>query len=363
MELITDRTAADVERAKFLNQKVYDAWLSMAPAAADAGVVIDPVEIAEVALSEEELAEWMAGLKGAYNYTDLNRIGQAIRTVSNLLIAMPEEIEQYRKGKEVYYREDFIVPYNPDEISVSPKVDWSMADPVTPGNTSAILDNISIIRRSFPAGCPAVPSSMARFNFESANNIEKIIQTVYSSAETFRQDTKEKINIASTEKTIWDKYTYTTWERTYHYANISAFSVVFDGQTDETSITGWENYTTEWVDVDGERVCRYVPSGRMKTIYATGNSSGIVYTFPSDYAVERHSLFLINGVPNRRTEASRIETVKVTETEYEPDVLIGTTQTSGYSYPDGAVTPLIISTYMDEVDKLVAGEYYYIRRR
>ena len=74
MELITDRTQADVNRAKELNKKVYDAFASMVAAAVDADTLIEPMAVIEATLTEAEFAEWKAGSKGAYNYTDLNRV-------------------------------------------------------------------------------------------------------------------------------------------------------------------------------------------------------------------------------------------------------------------------------------------------
>ena len=53
-ELITDRTQADVNRVRELALK---GWAN---------------------LTEGEKAEWNAGMKGAYNATDLNRVTQAM---------------------------------------------------------------------------------------------------------------------------------------------------------------------------------------------------------------------------------------------------------------------------------------------
>lgn len=62
--LITDRTAADVARVHELAVKGY------------AGMTA-----AELA----ELAEWLAGMKGAYNAVDLNRVGTALNYLRDRL--------------------------------------------------------------------------------------------------------------------------------------------------------------------------------------------------------------------------------------------------------------------------------------
>ena len=62
MEWIYDRTQADVDRVSLLNQKY-----------------------ATGAISEEEKKEWDAGMKGALNAADLNRIEGNIREIAGVL--------------------------------------------------------------------------------------------------------------------------------------------------------------------------------------------------------------------------------------------------------------------------------------
>ena len=59
MNLIYDRTAADVERALALAKK------------AEAGT-----------LTDAEKTEWLAGMKGCYNATDMNRVSSAVQTLA-----------------------------------------------------------------------------------------------------------------------------------------------------------------------------------------------------------------------------------------------------------------------------------------
>lgn len=343
MELITDRTQADVTRAQELNKKIHTAWDSM---------------------DASELAEWKAGLKGAYNYTDLNRVGQAVQEIADALIAMPTELEEYRKDKEVYYNEKYIVPYDPQKVSVSPKTNWLMTDAVTAPVMAAYLKDISNLRNIFPDGCPAVPGNMAQFTFSKANDIEKILQTVYNSAMAVKNGILSEMDKAALAGTDWDKYTYTEEEVYMPHATMSNFETVFNGETDETSITGWSNYTTEWVDLpDGRRECHYIPRGVEKTIYATGQSSTHVYTFPSPYKVESHALFLIDGVAKRHTSESTVTTTHSYITRYDPNQLVGTVRTQGYAYPDDITYPTVVSTHYGEPDELVGGGYYYIRKK
>lgn len=134
-ELITDRTQADLERIKTLSQKSFD-QMTMA-----------------------ERLEWASSLKGAYNATDLNRVGQAIKYVENQLHAYGYTIH------------------------TTPKTDWNMDDIPTLEQLNHILEDIQTCRDklSLPSGTPNVPISMVLFNYERANDIEKILLQVYNS--------------------------------------------------------------------------------------------------------------------------------------------------------------------------------------
>ena len=80
LNLITDRTQADVNYVVRLSTK---SWNNM---------------------SEKEKADWESGLKGAYNASDLNRVGNAVVYVAGRLT-----------------KAGYLVP-------VSPKIDWTASD-------------------------------------------------------------------------------------------------------------------------------------------------------------------------------------------------------------------------------------------
>lgn len=63
LNLITDRTQADVDRYYYFRNKKW----------AD--------------LTTDEKSEWLAGLKGCYNYTDFQRVENAVKYLSDLLNA------------------------------------------------------------------------------------------------------------------------------------------------------------------------------------------------------------------------------------------------------------------------------------
>jgi hypothetical protein len=130
MNLITDRTAADVERYLTLRNKGF------------------------ANLTSAEKTEWLAPMKGAYNYTDLNRVEEAVQYLANKL-------------RERGYSVDVTLT----------KTTWTMNSLPTLSDMNRYLDNIKAIRSAFAtlSTTPQAPSSMKGFTYKEANAIEQII--------------------------------------------------------------------------------------------------------------------------------------------------------------------------------------------
>lgn len=94
MSLIYDRTSADVERVAALKAK----WL-------------------DGSITDDEKAEWLAGLKGAYNAKDLNRVGQFCNALAKAL-----------------------------GVGVAQKTDWAVGDIPTEAQITAYLANIAALQ-------------------------------------------------------------------------------------------------------------------------------------------------------------------------------------------------------------------------
>lgn len=134
LHLITDRTEEDVNRVKAMLQK---GWAN---------------------LTEAEQAEWNAGMKGAYNYTDLNRVEMAVN-----------------------YLRDYLAQYG-YVAGIGPLRTWTEKDVPTVGDMQRYLDNVRILRSVltvFPS-TPQVPESVENFTFTKANQLEQILQDVES---------------------------------------------------------------------------------------------------------------------------------------------------------------------------------------
>lgn len=94
--------------------------------------------------------------KGSYNASDLNRVGSAM----------------------VYLRDR--LNENGYSIEISPKTDWREIDTPVDSDMSFYLGCLGTLRGVFamPSGTPDVPATMNGLTYTTANNIEKILETI-----------------------------------------------------------------------------------------------------------------------------------------------------------------------------------------
>ena len=130
--LITDRTQADVDRYTELKMKRLSG------------------------MTADEKAEWETHLKGAYNYTDMNRVESAVEYVANRLT-------------EAGY---IIIPVV--------KKNWAKTDKPTLADFNRYMKNISDIRSALATyeTTPDAPTTERKLSFQTANDIEKILMDV-----------------------------------------------------------------------------------------------------------------------------------------------------------------------------------------
>lgn len=141
LSLIMDRTERDVERWRLLHSKGYDA------------------------LTEDEKAEWDAGMKGAYNHTDMNRVESAVVFIANRLLEAGI----------------YVVPI------VHPE--WHVGDHPTKEDMNRYFDNIALLRQALPlyTTTPAAPTTSKRLDYLTANDIEKILSDLDRQITTIQQ--------------------------------------------------------------------------------------------------------------------------------------------------------------------------------
>lgn len=130
--LVTDRTEADASRYSELRDK---GWAVMTTA---------------------ERAEWVAGMKGAYNASDLNRVASAMAYLSQ------------RFASAGY------------SVPVSSPTDWANGDIPRKDDLDTYLDDLRRIRAALAVmdTTPTAPGSMDYLTWAKANDIEKILVDV-----------------------------------------------------------------------------------------------------------------------------------------------------------------------------------------
>ena len=129
MEFVTDRTQSHVARLKKLRSI---AWSDM---------------------SDSQKSEYTSyAAKGAYNYTDLNRVETAVSELAAEL-----------------------------GLSLATKTNWTLWDIPVQSDMERYLGNVVAIRDACPGNVafPDLPNSMNRLTYEGANSIEKVLLLVY----------------------------------------------------------------------------------------------------------------------------------------------------------------------------------------
>jgi len=176
--LIYDRTQADVDRVFTLKNKILTQGFT--------------------SLSTEEQTEYMSGMRGAYNYSDLNRVGNAVKYLAERFVTLPIELEEYRRQVGVGYAEYFDVPYDFNDVNVEPKVDWTVRDVPTSSQIATYLGNLTNLRGiiALPSDTPAVPNTLDNLTYEVANDIEKLLKIIDTELLKIEEDLYSKINRA-----------------------------------------------------------------------------------------------------------------------------------------------------------------------
>lgn len=133
MYLITDRTRQDALRVLSLAAK----W-------------------SRGTISDSEILEWNMNMKGAYNASDLNRVGMAVNRITERLASAGIH------------------------ISTVGKSDWAEEDYNNAEALDYYLKDISLVRGAIAvmSSTPPVPVDLQGLTWWEANNIEKILEDV-----------------------------------------------------------------------------------------------------------------------------------------------------------------------------------------
>ena len=129
---VTDRTADDVARWKTLHDK---GWAAMTP---------------------DERDEWVGGMKGAYSYIDMNRVESAVERLVTVFS---------QRGVT---------------LSLTTKTDWTRTGWPTRADMVRYFGNVEALRNATGVvlNAPPTPTVNTRFNYQKANDLEKILLAV-----------------------------------------------------------------------------------------------------------------------------------------------------------------------------------------
>lgn len=139
MAFITNRTQGDVARRDELARKGF------------------------ANMTETERAEWLMPSKGAYNYTDLNRVEDAVAQIVSYMNALG------RGG------------------SFKPTRRWTSADMPTTAEMDRYIANVKAIRDALPElhhVMPVAPATTANLTYAGANAIEEILSVAMQYVES-----------------------------------------------------------------------------------------------------------------------------------------------------------------------------------
>lgn len=102
--------------------------------------------------ASEQTAWYGEAAKGAYNYTDLNRVETAVAELAGMI-----------------------------GLTLTIKNDWTQWDIPVQADMERYLNNVVAIRDACPGHVefPNLPDSMSGLTFEGANNIEKVLLLAY----------------------------------------------------------------------------------------------------------------------------------------------------------------------------------------
>lgn len=177
--LIYDRSQADVADVIAMKKKILEGGLS--------------------SLTTTEKSAYMAGMKGAYNYTDMNRVGEATKYVAERMTALPAIIKAYREAKGVADADMFDVPYDPSDIAVTGKSTWTMSDIPTSNDLTTYLSDIRLLKSkvTLPPTVPSLPVNMAYLTVSGANAIEQTLAAIDTAVTDLDSELKSKIDNAA----------------------------------------------------------------------------------------------------------------------------------------------------------------------
>jgi len=135
---------------------------------------------------------------GLYGPVDWNRVETAVDEISELLQALPAELEEYAADHAVAWDDFYVVPYDPDEYIFTVKTDWARDDVPTPAQMTRYRTNVVRIIQALAADYPTLPAYMDGLTYSGANALEYALYLLYNAFNALETQTKNNIDNAVT---------------------------------------------------------------------------------------------------------------------------------------------------------------------
>lgn len=201
LDLIYDRTAADVERVKTL---AAIGWTNMTAAEKDewlngSGSATEPLEATDGILTDadDEPIDVLGGtvtVKGAYNYNDLNRVEGAVATLAVEMQDYLDELAAYLAAYDVAPDVLFDLGYTVPTLTT--KTDWADADFFVAADAVRYLGNVAALRDLIALdGAPQLPDDMDALTYTEANAIEYMLVIIEAQGAELLAERKALIDL------------------------------------------------------------------------------------------------------------------------------------------------------------------------
>lgn len=175
VEMITDRSASDVLLAKNLIKKGFQN------------------------MTEDEKSYFLEGLKGAYNYSDVNRVETAIKYLVETMLQIYHKNIQLAEEIGVYWESIYDVPYNPEDYkNIVIKNDWKINDIFAKKDRIDFLNKIFHVLSALIDIPEDFPTSFYGFDYKKANAIEKYLEDFYVALTDLKRN-KENLIIGTSK--------------------------------------------------------------------------------------------------------------------------------------------------------------------
>ncbi len=189
MELITNRTQANVNRVAMLRARIAAGTATEAERMeylygyTEAAESLDGLLLAD---STGEALELYSGEQlGAYNAIDLNRVETAVEELQEAMNAAPEGLQALADSLGVGWDGLYDMPFGTFDLET--RTDWAEADFPTAPEMERYLTNVRQLVTALGLAAEVLPTSMGNLTYQGANRIEEMLVRGQESLETLIQ--------------------------------------------------------------------------------------------------------------------------------------------------------------------------------